>query len=98
MKFVEPDKTGKVLGNDVKASPVPMDEFRAMQSKIDAANQGGDNDAVLDIVADSVARHVTMADGTPIDPKELSPTALRELYAFLVGFQSEGLSDFTPSP
>ena len=98
MKFVEPAKTGKVLGNDVKATPIPMAEFTETNTRIQAAESAGDSTAIMEAVADVVRKHVTMADDTPIDTAELSAAALKDLYAFAVGLGAEGVADFTPSP
>ena len=98
MKFVEPDKSGKVLGNEVKATPIPMGEFVAVQERVQTASEANDNAAIMAAVADVVRKHVTMADGTPIEPDELSPAALKDLYAFATGFGAEGVADFTPAP
>lgn len=98
MKFAEPAKTGKILGNEVKATPIPMAEFAAVQKAVKAASDADDNAAIMAAVADVVRKHVTMADGTPIEPDELSPAALRDLYAFATGFGTEGVADFTPAP
>ena len=32
MKFIEPPRTGKVMGNDVVAEPVPFERLRAVQA------------------------------------------------------------------
>ena len=98
MKFVEPDKSGTVLGNAVKARPIPIAKFQAALDEIKALTDGGDDAGVMRIVADIVREYVTMADGSPIDPDELSPAAIKELYSFVIDFKAEGVADFTATP
>jgi len=98
MKFVEPDKAGTVLGNAVKARPIPIAKFQAALDKIKALTEAGDDSGVMGVVASIVREYVTMADGSTIDPDELSPSAIKELYSFVIDFKAEGVADFTASP
>lgn len=91
MKFIEQEKRGTVLGNEVKARPVPWQSLRA----VDAAQKANDTIAVITAMGEVVGKCVTMADGSPIDAAELSTTAITELFKFATGVEAEGLADFT---
>jgi len=91
MKFVEPPRKGKVLGNDVEAKPVPFERLRAVQ----AAGANGDGLAAIDEMITIVRDYVTLADGTPIEVGELSSAAIQKLYLFAADMQAGGAADFT---
>lgn len=90
-KFVEPPRTGKVLGNDVVARPVPFDRLRAVQ----AAGASGDNVAVVDEMIEIVRDFVTLADGSPVEVGTLSASAIQKLYMFATDMQTGSAADFT---
>ena len=87
--FKEPDRRGKVLGNDVTASPVTVGEMLGVQR----AGQIGD-EAALAAMRKLIGDHVRDDVGDAIDPDTLSPRAIKALFKFLT--QDEGdASDFT---
>lgn len=90
-KFVEPPRTGKVMGNEVQARPVPFERLRAVQS----AGASGDGLGAVDEMIGVVREYVTMADGSPIDVAELSGAAIQKLYLFATDMNAGGAADFT---
>lgn len=94
MKFIEQEKRGTVLGNAVKARPIP---WRALMA-VDAAQKANDTIAMLKAMGEVVAKCVTMEDGTEIEPAELSTCAVTELFKFATGVEAQGLADFTSTP
>ena len=91
LKFVEPPRTGKVMGNEVQAKPVPFERLRAVQ----AAGVSGDSIGAVEEMIGIVRDFVTMADGSPIDVGELSSAAIQKLYLFATDMNAGGAADFT---
>jgi len=90
-KFVEPPRSGKVMGNEVTAQPVPFERLRAVQ----AAGVAGDGVATVEEMIGIVRDYVTMADGSSIDTSELSSAAIQKLYLFATDMQTGNAADFT---
>ena len=90
-KFVEPPRSGKVMGNEVTAQPVPFERLRAVQ----AAGASGDGLAAVEEMIGIVRDFVTLADGSPIDVAELSSAAIQKLYLFATDMNAGGAADFT---
>ena len=91
LKFIEPPRTGKVMGNDVVAEPVPFERLRAVQ----AAGASGDGLAVVDEMVGVVRDFVRLADGSEVDVSALSGAAIQKLYMFATDMQAGGAADFT---
>lgn len=89
--FVEPPRSGKVMGNDVIAKPVPFDRLRAVQQ----AGIAGDGLEVVERMIDVIQEFVTLGDGSPIDTSQLSGAAIQKLYAFATDLQAGSAADFT---
>lgn len=89
MKFVEQAKTGTVLGNSVKAVPVPFARLR----EVDCARKDGNDADVVKAICAIISDFVTMDDGERIDPETLSYNAIQELFKFATGLG--GVADFT---
>lgn len=90
MKFVEQEKTGTVLGNEVKAAPVPYSRLR----KVDLAQKSEDYASVVAEMCGIIADFVTMSDGEKIDTDALSSSAIQELFKFATGLGAS-VADFT---
>ena len=90
-KFVEPPRTGKVMGNDVIAQPVPFERLRAVQE----AGASGDGVATVEAMQSIIRDYVTLADGSAIDVAELSGAAIQKLYTFATDIQPGSAADFT---
>ena len=89
--FVEPPRSGKVMGNDVIAKPVPFDRLRAVQE----AGASGDGVATVEAMQSIIRDYVTLADGSAVDVSELSGAAIQKLYAFATDLQAGSAADFT---
>lgn len=90
-KFVEPPRTGKVMGNDVVAQPVPFDRLRAVQE----AGMAGNGVETVERMMDVIKEYVTLADGSAIAVGELSGAAIQKLYTFATDIQPGSAADFT---
>lgn len=90
-KFVEPPRTGKVMGNEVTAKPVPFERLRAVQE----AGARGDGVEVVERMIDVIQEYVTLADGSAIDVAELSGAAIQKLYMFATDVSGGSAADFT---
>lgn len=90
-QFIEPPRTGTVMGNAVTARPVPFERLREVQSA-GAADESGV--AAVEAMCAVIGEYVSLADGTPVDPAGLSPAAIQALYRFATGIDG-GVADFT---
>ena len=90
-KFIEPPRTGKVLGNAVTARPVPFARLREVTSR-SAGDETGVS--VVEGMCAVIEEYVTLEDGTAIDTSELSPGAIQALYKFVTE-GTGGAADFT---
>lgn len=90
-KFVEPPRTGKVMGNDVIAQPVPFDRLRAVQE----AGAAGDGVATIEAMQGVIRDYVTLADESAIEVAELSGAAIQKLYMFATDVSGGTAADFT---
>ena len=92
MKFTIPDKTGTVMGNAVKASPVPFREILAMQAAVKAGEK-----SEYEAMAEVIAGHVSTGDGARVDADELPIEAVTALFQFATEARPAA-ADFTPTP
>lgn len=90
MKFVEAERCGTVLGNEVKARPIPFSRMM----EVEKAQRKGDGVEVLSLMSGIVGDFVTMADGERIDEESLSAGAVAELFKFASNLGG-GVADFT---
>ena len=90
MKFIEADKVGEVLGNKVKAKPVP---FRVLL-ELNTLQKSGEYEKVVQLMIDTVNQYVTMEDGEEINATLISQRALTELFNFATSAESS-FADFT---